>query len=174
MTCQHVDLQWYMYTWFLLFTWIYLLRFSTCQPADTIHYGARSVRFENWFEMMWTSIFLTLPQSLNKKTPQWFIWSRLSFYSQVEHPWLVLLSMLYWRLISKWLVNVMCWKANVLNVVVFWCSKCLSIATMHRSSEQFDFFDGNSWMMCSLNNTLSFNLSFKNDNKSTIHNFTKR
>ena len=45
---------------------------------------------------------------------------------------------------------------------------------MDRGSEQFDFFDGNSWMMCSLNNTLSFNLSFKNDNKSTIHNFTKK
>ena len=29
-------------------------------------------------------------------------------------------------------------------------------------------------MMCSLNNTLSFNLSFRNDNKSTIHNFTKK
>ena len=50
-----------------------------------------SILWCSWFEVMWTSIFLTLPQKFKQKTPQWFVWSWLSFYSQVEHPWLVLL-----------------------------------------------------------------------------------
>ena len=164
-----------MYTCSLLFTCIYVLRFPSFQPTDTIHFGARSVRFENSFEMMWTSIFLTLPQKFKQKNT----------------PVIYLILIVLWQSSGTPLVGV------IIDVVLAVDLQVIGQCHVLKSQcfECCCFFDVLSFcplqqcivaqnnlislmeiprMMCSLNNTLSFNLSFKNDNKSTIHNFTKK